>query len=357
MSWRPRAASSGGWCWTAARAVRERRGVRGRGARVDPARMISEPALDRLRRCSTARTSPARATRCCGVLAGVAWGWCIARATPELEREVALKVVDGGGRRGTGAAAGAGGANPRAARAPRHRAGPRRRQLARRPRVLRDEARPRRAARRAGAPRRPTSTARLRLFQRICDAVAFAHAHGVIHRDLKPANVMVGEFGEVLVIDWGVARLRDRRAAGSGRSTPSGHPARRGARHASVHGAGAGARPGLFDACSRLRDRRDPLGAGRYPEAAARDRRQGHVGRRAQNATPASSRSAATCRATCLGSQSTPCRKVSPIGCRGSSCATACRSRSWAPICWCARSCCCGGGRRVAGAKGSPLDA
>jgi serine/threonine protein kinase len=48
---------------------------------------------------------------------------------------------------------------------------------------------------------------RLRVFQRVCDAVAFAHAHGVIHRDLKPENVMVGAFGEVLVMDWGIARL------------------------------------------------------------------------------------------------------------------------------------------------------
>jgi serine/threonine protein kinase len=49
-------------------------------------------------------------------------------------------------------------------------------------------------------------TEALRLFLRLCEAVAFAHANGVVHCDLKPSNVMVGAFGEVLVMDWGVAR-------------------------------------------------------------------------------------------------------------------------------------------------------
>lgn len=47
----------------------------------------------------------------------------------------------------------------------------------------------------------------LEIFTKICDAVAFAHSRGVVHRDLKPANVMIGEFGEVLVMDWGLAKV------------------------------------------------------------------------------------------------------------------------------------------------------
>jgi eukaryotic-like serine/threonine-protein kinase len=52
----------------------------------------------------------------------------------------------------------------------------------------------------------PPLSDRLNVFGRILDAVKFAHAHGVVHRDLKPENVMVGSFGEVYVMDWGVAQ-------------------------------------------------------------------------------------------------------------------------------------------------------
>jgi|GEM_PF-1144269 len=47
----------------------------------------------------------------------------------------------------------------------------------------------------------------LGIFLKVCDALAFAHSKGVIHRDLKPENIMLGEFGEVLVADWGLAKI------------------------------------------------------------------------------------------------------------------------------------------------------
>ncbi|MBS2034683.1 serine/threonine protein kinase [bacterium] len=47
---------------------------------------------------------------------------------------------------------------------------------------------------------------RLQIFQKVCEAVAYAHDRGILHRDIKPDNVMVGELGEVFLMDWGLAK-------------------------------------------------------------------------------------------------------------------------------------------------------
>ena len=49
----------------------------------------------------------------------------------------------------------------------------------------------------------------LEIFMKVCDAIAYAHSRGVIHLDLKPENIQIGQYGEVIVCDWGLARLID----------------------------------------------------------------------------------------------------------------------------------------------------
>ena len=50
----------------------------------------------------------------------------------------------------------------------------------------------------------------LRRFMDVCNPIAYAHSRGILHRDLKPGNIMLGSFGETLVMDWGVAKVISR---------------------------------------------------------------------------------------------------------------------------------------------------
>src|SRR5712691_10140429 len=195
----------------AARAVRERRGVSGRVARAHG--MISEPALDRL--STMFRVPDVTGTRY-ELLSELGRGGMgvvyLARDTV-LDREVALKIVD--------CVPDADGTHGRAPRA-----------LATEARILArlehpgivpvhdfgelPDGRLFYAMKRVRGDRLDRWLAagrdlaeRLAVFVRVCEAVAFAHAHHVVHCDLKPENVMVGEFGEVLVLDWGIAQTPD----------------------------------------------------------------------------------------------------------------------------------------------------
>jgi serine/threonine protein kinase len=65
-------------------------------------------------------------------------------------------------------------------------------------------------------------------FVAVCNEVAYAHSQSVVNRDIKPANAMFGEFGETLVVDWGLAKAigrrseqRSRRNRNTGKRTPT----------------------------------------------------------------------------------------------------------------------------------------
>jgi eukaryotic-like serine/threonine-protein kinase len=64
----------------------------------------------------------------------------------------------------------------------------------------------------------PERLALLHHFSGLCNAIAYAHSRGVVHRDIKPDNVMIGEFGETIVLDWGIAKVRGQADVGARRA-------------------------------------------------------------------------------------------------------------------------------------------
>lgn len=62
-----------------------------------------------------------------------------------------------------------------------------------------------------GALRRYTQARLVSIFLRVCQTLAYAHSRGVVHRDLKPENIVLGDYGEVIILDWGLVRLVENR--------------------------------------------------------------------------------------------------------------------------------------------------
>jgi serine/threonine protein kinase len=79
---------------------------------------------------------------------------------------------------------------------------------------------PTKASRRGGSTWGVEFQQLLRRFLDVCDAMEYAHSRGVIHRDLKPGNIMLGPFGETLVVDWGIAKVIDNRHTAPGGDGP-----------------------------------------------------------------------------------------------------------------------------------------
>jgi len=87
----------------------------------------------------------------------------------------------------------------------------------------------------AATPEQRSDRRFLRVYEQLCETIAYAHSRGVIHRDLKPQNVMVGAFGEVQVVDWGLAKV-----LGNEPSAPRGQEAEREAQVHTVRSDSAG---------------------------------------------------------------------------------------------------------------------